>query len=221
VGSPVEPVSVVVRDSSPSARLINFQFAVAGYFRATVNDSTKVLREDGTPVTLADIRPDTRLEVAGRQGNLGVIEADRVTLLGGVEPTPDCGSPDCGFPPLTALEQQVAAYFDAIGRQETARARDLMSPELRAQNSDDVLRAGVQGVERLSVVTLQASAIQPNRVVYTVGIVVRLAPNATSPWMAGQNNRTVDMVRTPEGWRVGAVAEAPVPPPPATSTPPA
>jgi len=220
-GTPVEPVQVVVRDSSPSARLINFQVAVAGYFRATVDDRTKVTREDGTPITLADIRPDTRVEIAGRQGSLGVIAADQVTLLGGVEPTPDCGSPDCGFPPLAALEQQVAAYFDAIGRQETARARDLMTPELQARNTDEALRASAQGVERLSVVTLQASTIEPNHVLYTVGIAVRLAPNATSPWIAGQNNRTVDMVRTPNGWRVAAVSEAPVPPPPATSTPPA
>src|SRR5205085_2123785 len=130
----------------------------------------------------ADIKSDQRVEISGRQGSLGVIIADQVKLVSAPEPTPESGTTECGFPPLQALEQQVAGYFDAIGRRETARARDLMTPELQAQNPEEVLRASGEGVDRLSVVTLQASSIQPNRVVYSVGIAVRLAENATSQW---------------------------------------
>ena len=144
-----------------------------------------------------------------------------VLIACGITPSPVAPTPTVEVPTptpaatanLTTEDAERAAfvYFSALGRQEYAVARGLLTVELRARTSEANLEASVAGTEAVGLVVIVPMSVTPNRVVFQGVISARMIPGAASEWGFGANTRYLELVRTPDGWRLSQVSAEPIP----------
>jgi hypothetical protein len=193
-----------IRDISESTRTIALAEPVDGVAQIKVSDETGIHQVGETGRRFSDLRPGMRMEVAGLAGPNGVLTAQDIIVIG----TASTDGPNV-LPPLDLLEQSTSRFISAVGRREPELARQFLTPELSAQLSDADLSAE-SGVQALGIITTQTSLVTPSRVLFIVGIAVRVGEGPTGEWQAGQNNRYVEFLPSPQGWRIAGISPSPI-----------
>jgi len=88
-------------------------------------------------------------------------------------------------------------------------AYGLLTSDAQALTSQDQLAASASGAKQFSVTNLSLLSELQDRMIYEVGFWVVLNGSSTN-WTAGQNIRFVEMLNTPDGWRIANVSNEPL-----------
>jgi len=118
--------------------------------------------------------------------------------------------PPTPFPGQDDAEITAFNYFAALGNHQYAQARSYLAPDLQAGTSEADLAAQMEGAEVVGLVVLVPTATRPDRVIYQAIVSARTIPGAPGPWNFGANTRYVELIRTPQGWRLSQVSTEPL-----------
>lgn len=109
----------------------------------------------------------------------------------------------------TDAQQVVRDYFQALGANNPAAARALLSPDLQAQTSEADMSNAAQVLKAVTVAAMKTVEKTDSRIVFEAIVIAKPNPEKPSNWQDGANIRWVTLTQTQAGWRIAQIATSP------------
>lgn len=115
---------------------------------------------------------------------------------------------------LMQAEEAIIAYYEALANGESEAAFDLLASETQVGSDHEALSLIAEGLDRLTVSTLQPVRSSADQLVYYVRLFAvpdeSQSSVRTQNWQPGENARWLTLVQEEDDWRIARIISSPI-----------
>ena len=115
---------------------------------------------------------------------------------------------------LMQAEEMIIAYYEALANGEAEDAYELLASERQQDSDPEALSSIAEGLDKLTVSTLQPVRSAADQLVYYVRLLAVPDESQTEirnrNWRLGENARWLTLVREEDGWRIARIINSPL-----------